>query len=118
VADPRRSRGTKATKSNAARRVPIEPALLPLLRVLFKKAKGKGSIVRCRRWGHFPIGSSSTFNAPGSLGPISSPATRPARPSPSTTSARAASLGARRRPPQDHAAGRTRRLRDGEDLSA
>jgi len=45
-ADKRRGRGLKATKSETARRIPIEPTLLPLFKALFIDARGKGRVVR------------------------------------------------------------------------
>lgn len=39
-----RRRGVTSTKSDAARRIPIEPALLPLLKALFIETKGKGNV--------------------------------------------------------------------------
>jgi integrase len=36
----------KGTKTEAARRIPIEPTLLPLLRALHAEAKGRGPVVR------------------------------------------------------------------------
>ena len=44
--DRRRGIGMKATKSDAARRIPIEPELLPLLRAMHWEAKGKGPVLR------------------------------------------------------------------------
>lgn len=44
--DPRRGRRTKATKTETARRIPIEPALVPLLKALHIEAKGRGAVVR------------------------------------------------------------------------
>jgi integrase len=44
--DVKRGRGIKATKSEAARRVPIEPELLPFLLALHREAGGKGPVVR------------------------------------------------------------------------
>jgi integrase len=41
-----RKRGTKATKSETARRIAIEPALVPLLEVLHREAGGKGRVFR------------------------------------------------------------------------
>jgi integrase len=43
--DTRRGKGMKTTKSNAARRVPIEPALLPLLRAMHAESGGKGRVL-------------------------------------------------------------------------
>jgi integrase len=37
---------TKPTKTDAARRIPIEPALLPLLRAMHDEADGRGNVVR------------------------------------------------------------------------
>ena len=39
-----------STKTETARRVPIEPELLPLLRVLHERAGGKGPVVRLLWW--------------------------------------------------------------------
>jgi integrase len=44
--DDRRGRGTKATKSDAARRVPLEPALLPLLKAMHEEGGGEGPVLR------------------------------------------------------------------------
>ena len=44
--DEQRGRGTTPTKSSAARRVPIEGNLLPLLVALHAEAKGRGPVVR------------------------------------------------------------------------
>jgi integrase len=44
--DARRGRLTKATKTETARRIPIEPALVPLLEALRNEAHGRGSVVR------------------------------------------------------------------------
>ena len=41
-----RGRQTKATKSEAARRIPIEPALVPLLAAMQREAKGRGPVLR------------------------------------------------------------------------
>jgi integrase len=41
-----RKRGVKATKSETARRIPIEPALLPLLQALHHEVGGKGRVFR------------------------------------------------------------------------
>ena len=43
--DEQRGRGTNPTKSSTARRIPIEPALMPLLRAMHAEAKGKGAVV-------------------------------------------------------------------------
>ena len=50
--DSKRGRGMKATKSEAARRVPIEPELMPLLKVMRAEDRGKGSVVRLPRGAH------------------------------------------------------------------
>ena len=44
--DAKRGRGLKATKSDVARRVPIEHELMPLLVAMRAEAKGKGRVVR------------------------------------------------------------------------
>ena len=44
--DTRRGRGAKATKSDAARRIPIEPNLMPLLGAMHGEARGKGPVLR------------------------------------------------------------------------
>ncbi len=41
-----RRRGVTSTKSGAARRMPIEPALVPLLKALYIEAEGKGPVFR------------------------------------------------------------------------
>src|SRR5262249_47317880 len=38
--------GTKATKTDAARRIPIEPALVPLLRAMRAESSGRGVVIR------------------------------------------------------------------------
>ncbi len=43
--DDRRGKGATSTKSDAARRVPIEPALLPLLVAMHARAGGKGAVL-------------------------------------------------------------------------
>jgi integrase len=39
-----RRRGVKPTKSNVARRIPIDPALMPLLKALHDQSKGRGHV--------------------------------------------------------------------------
>ncbi|MGA7124042.1 MAG: site-specific integrase [Polyangiaceae bacterium] len=47
VAEDRvRKRGVRATKTETARRIPIEPALMPLLVAMHKEAGGKGPVFR------------------------------------------------------------------------
>ncbi len=47
VAEDRvRKRGVRATKTETARRIPIEPALMPLLIAMHKEAKGAGPVFR------------------------------------------------------------------------
>jgi integrase len=47
VAEDRvRKRGVRATKTETARRIPIEPALLPLLRAMHEQAGGKGRVFK------------------------------------------------------------------------
>jgi integrase len=44
--DARRGKGIKPTKSSVARRVPIEPALLPMLKAMHDESEGQGRVMR------------------------------------------------------------------------
>jgi integrase len=46
----RRTKALKATKTGVTRRVPIEPALLPLLEVMREESGGKGRLVSAPTW--------------------------------------------------------------------
>lgn len=89
-----RKRKVGSTKSDRARRIPIEPALLPLLTTLFIEAKGTGPVFRMPSVGVLSTKLKHYLRRAGVTREELFVTTRRARPSHSTISARRALRGA------------------------